>query len=655
MKATTSPRWRSLRIAGLAACLFILVLGMKWATFERFGSPMPDWDQWDAEAGELLIPWFERENFVTHLFNPHNEHRVVLTKLQNLGLVLANGQWDSRLEAVTNAFLHAALAVAFWVMGRRWTAPRWHAALFLLAVVLFGLPLAWQNVLGGFHSQQYWLLGLSCITIAVLPFARPWRAAWWTGVAAAVLALGSMGSGFVAAGVVGVVLAWRIWRRQSTWREAWPTLLICAAIIAVGLATRVHVPWHEDIKAKTLHDFVFSIVHSLEWPLRHQHWAALVMWLPWLLLAWRVLKPLSPASSDAIAAQTLLALGGWVLIQIVGTAYARGVGAEYPASRYMDTLTFATMANGIGLAWMLSGRAPAPRVWRVAVPVVALAWLITLGFGLRHLLRDVLLIELPGAKEYYVKAENNMRRYLTTDNRKILEDPAIPYPNADGLRERLANPHLRALMPIPIRAPLTLQPAQTSAVFRENDTRPFAWNKAPRAGLSPATAPLETAVTWGSFAPTGAEGSAIGEWRSGPVTASLPGWLKFETAGHLGNPNGGVALELRSAATDRLLATVRPSKVPGDTWRAAYVRSPREPFIVVARDEHVARWLAFSPPVEMGRWSYLAWQATKHGLFIAGLAAFLAAALAIAHAWCARCDPASETAALAPEGGLKRA
>ena len=53
-------------------------------TFDRYGSPMPDWDQWDAEAMELLVPWFTGDHFVAHLFHPHNEHRILLTKLQNL-------------------------------------------------------------------------------------------------------------------------------------------------------------------------------------------------------------------------------------------------------------------------------------------------------------------------------------------------------------------------------------------------------------------------------------------------------------------------------------------------------------------------------------------------------------------------------------------
>jgi hypothetical protein len=28
----------------LGACLFLLIIGAKWATFDRYGSPMPDWD-----------------------------------------------------------------------------------------------------------------------------------------------------------------------------------------------------------------------------------------------------------------------------------------------------------------------------------------------------------------------------------------------------------------------------------------------------------------------------------------------------------------------------------------------------------------------------------------------------------------------------------
>ena len=631
--------------AAFATCLFLLILGAKWATFDRFGSAMPDWDQWDAEAVELLIPWFSGDNFLTHLFNPHNEHRVVVTKLHNLALVLLNGQWDARLEAVTNAVLHSALAAAFFLLGARWSAARWHAPLFVVLFALFGLPVAWQNVLGGFHSQQYWLLGLSFVAIALLPFARFGSAAWWLGAAAAVVALGTMASGFLAAAVVVVVFAWRLWTRESAPRAAAPTLALCAALIAVGLLTRVEVEWHAHMKAKTVHDFVFSIIHSMEWPLRDHDWAAALLWLPWFLVAAHVVRAALRARAGetvgARAPQTILALGGWVLVQLVATAYARGAGGDYPASRYMDTLSFGTAVNALALVWLLTVRAPAlaSRLFHYAL---AAAWVVTLGVGLRALAEITLRHELPDAKKYYLKAEANLRIYLATDNPWALAQKEIPFPTAEGLVERLGNPHLRALMAPPVRAPLPLVPA-ASAGFLENDARLADPGHPPRLGLSPATPPLDAAKTWGTFvspffpapAPAGPA-----EFRSAPLRPALPGgWLKFETAGHPGHP--GLTLEIRDAATDALLAPVVPDRTPGDTFRAAYLRKPAVPFVVVARDASPDHWLAFSAPVELGPLSYLAWQAVKHGLLLVQVALGLTVALLVATLALRRRSPAT--------------
>lgn len=609
--------------AAFAACLFLLIAAAKWTTFDRFGSPMPDWDQWDAEAGEVFIPWYGSDQFLTHLFHPHNEHRVILTKLQNLALGVLNGQWDSRLEAATNALLHAALAVALWFAGRRWLAARWLAPLFVLLAALFGLPVAWQNVLGGFHSQQYWLVGLSFAAIVTLPFSAAWSAPWWLGALAAVAVMGSMGSGLLAAAVAVVVVLWRGWRREIGVREIWPTVALGLALIALGLFTRVEVEWHQHMKVKTVHDFIFSIIHSLQWPWRDRNWAAAILWLPWALAAWRVAttKPAPPESAPADplarhAGPILVALGGWVLAQLAATAYARGAGADYPASRYMDTLSFGAALNALALGWLLT-TPPARRAARLALHAASLAWVLTLALGLHFLLSGVIPIELPDARKYYVKAEAHLRRYLATNDPKMLAYPDIPYPSAQGLIDRLVEPSLRAMMPVPIRTPLALTPAPAAGTtFIANDARRADPEAPPRLGLSPATSPLDYAPTWGSYGAGGPGPAAQGEWTSLPLLPPRrPGsWLRFETAGHLGEP--GVTLELRDAASHALLATVRPSKPPGDAWRSATVRAPAAPYLVVARDTDPARWLAFSGPVEMGPLSYWAWQANKHSLLL---------------------------------------
>ncbi len=641
----------SLHTAVYAACLFCVVLGLKWATFDRFGSAMPDWDQWDAEAYYVLIPWFEHDDFLAHLFTPHNEHRVVITKLHNLALALLNGQWDARLQAVTNAALHSAVATALWLLARRRLAVVTHAPLWLLAVALFGFPLAWQNVLGGFHSQQYWLLATSFVAIVLLPFARPNSPPWWTGTVAATLALFTMGSGLLAAAVVVVVIGFRLLRRETNFRAAWPALAVSTALVAAGALTRVEVSYHDHMKAKTLHDFFFSLVHSLQWPVPSGYdWLAALLWLPWLLAALSVLRrradfslPATSSSTSSITVQIIVALGGWVLVQLLATAYARGAGAGFPASRYMDTLTFGAMVNALCLAWLVASTATTATL-RSTLPRLgfALLWGAPLAFGLNDLVRLNLREEMPSARRYYDNAEAHMRGYLATDDPANLAFPDIPYPSAGGLIDRLDHPCIRELMPAVIREPLPLAPTTTTPAtagsFLENRAPHLTHLTAPHHGISPKTFPLASVTTWGSFAASDGP-TATGEWQSAPLTSPLGAWLKFETAGQLGESPATLSLELRDAQNGTTLASIRPSKIPGDAWRSAYVRAPSSPFVVVARDQDPSRWLAFGAPVEMGHFSYLASRATKHGLLLAEIAALLAAVTVVTALCLARTSP----------------
>ncbi len=188
-------------------------------------------------------------------------------------------------------------------------------------------------------------------------------------------------------------------------------------------------------------------------------------------------------------------------------------------------------------------------------------------------------------------------------------------------------------MPAIVRAPLPLVPALASTAtanpFLANQASQLTHLTAPHHGISPKTFPLASVTTWGSFAASDGP-TTNGEWQSAPLTSPLGAWLKFETAGQLGESPATLSLELRDAQNGTTLASIRPSKIPGDTWRSAYVRAPSSPFVVVARDQDPTRWLAFGAPVEMGHFSYLASRATKHGLLLAEIAAILAAVTAAA-------------------------
>ena len=115
---------RAVRL-GLIACLFAFVLGARWAIVDPYTIDLPEWDQWDAEGTMLLAPWYQGHLTFGALFIPQNEHRVVLTKLVNLGLTAANGQWDQRLEAAVNASVPGLIAVGIFLFGIGFLDPRW--------------------------------------------------------------------------------------------------------------------------------------------------------------------------------------------------------------------------------------------------------------------------------------------------------------------------------------------------------------------------------------------------------------------------------------------------------------------------------------------------------------------------------------------------
>jgi hypothetical protein len=622
---------RRLLRAAFAASLFALVLGLKLVVIDRFGSDLPEWDQWDAEGLYLLAPWSEHRLTPADLFTPHNEHRVVLTKLLALAGVWANGQWDRRLQCVVNAGLHSALAALVFLFGCRGLEQRWLVPWFVLVAAAGGLPLAWENVVCGFHSQQYFLLATAVAAIVLLPPAKPWSRAWWMGAVCAGLALLSMGSGLLAPAAVLAVVALRWWHREMAWRDALPALVVCAALVACGLLIRVAVPYHEEMKARDAADFLRYVWHSLQWPAATLGALAGVLWLPWIGLSLR-LAARQPAPGVRDFGRAVWGLGAWVLLQVCAAAYARGAGGGLPAPRYLDTLAMGLLANGLALAWLWHTAAPGMRQ-RLALAAVTGAWTLATVHGLTTSLVDTLANDLPPIRNYYRASERNVRNYLATGDAGFLARSDIPYPGSTAFKERIDHPSLRAIMPASVRPPIPLVPAGPSEPFAEHLARIAAADPSvpppPGRGLSAATPPLENRRTWGSFGAT-----TGGEWRSQPFVVSRRMYLKFETAGHAGLP--GVALEVHDAATRATMATLQPSRTPGDSWRAAYAAVPAGRYFLAARVTDPARWLAFSEPVETAALSYWAWQAAKHGALLVWLSTALALVSIAGLRWCDR-------------------
>jgi hypothetical protein len=445
----TKLRWfgaaKKHSFAILALSVFLFVLGARWAAVDRAGSELPELDQWDAEGLYLLLPWFTDQPLLPALFAAHNEHYVVLTKLLALGLTLANGQWDQRLECVAHAFIPASVAVAFLLWTRRRFTVGFTACTGLFFAAAWGLPFAWQNVISGFHSQQYFLIALSMAAILWLPFAPFFSTRWMLGAVAAVLSLLTMASGLLAAAAIMVIVVARILTRETSIPKASPALLVSFVVVAIGWLTRHEVSYHDSLKAGDVTEFFVTLVRAFQWPAPFSPWWGLLMWLPWLLVSCGLIvhREISAARTDA---WVIFALGLWVCLQIAATAYARGSGGPPPAPRYIDTLVFGSCVNLLALGWLgHHARLAVPA--RQILPLIAVAWLSVTGWGAGLSLQTTLTRDLPYFRSIREEAFINTRAYLATGDFAALQDRVIPYPDARAFADRLAHPELLRLLP----------------------------------------------------------------------------------------------------------------------------------------------------------------------------------------------------------------
>jgi hypothetical protein len=134
-----SSRFERAMTVMLTLALFCLVFGGKLAVIDRFGTDLPNWDQWDAEGAQVFLPYLQYRLGFLDFFIPHNKHQVACTQALALGLLLLNGQWDARLECVANAGLHSALALAIFLYGRALLGRRWHGVWFATVAALTAL------------------------------------------------------------------------------------------------------------------------------------------------------------------------------------------------------------------------------------------------------------------------------------------------------------------------------------------------------------------------------------------------------------------------------------------------------------------------------------------------------------------------------------
>jgi hypothetical protein len=247
----------------LCVALFLVIIGARFWTIGEFGSDLPFWDQWDAEAKDLYIPYFEGKLTIEDCFAPHNEHRVFLSRVLSLVLLIANGQWDARVQMLTNSLFYALFASGLFLLLTKSNWIRFNVALCAGIALVFALPFGWENTIWGFQSQSYLLVAFAMATLWLLSSNLVWSWPWVVGCLIGFLGLFTMATGLMAPlAVLGFVFCLMIRRRQD-WRsrlkEYWPTGMFCLLIVSLGLLLMVRVEGHKVYQAHSVSQFIQAL------------------------------------------------------------------------------------------------------------------------------------------------------------------------------------------------------------------------------------------------------------------------------------------------------------------------------------------------------------------------------------------------------------
>lgn len=427
----------------------IVVLGLKLWLIDSHAGPTPYWDQWDAEAAGLYVPWREGRLTFAHLIVPHVDHRILLTRLLALGLLELQGWWDTLLQMVVDAALHVTAIGVLLGLAARGLGSGAVLVLACFAALVFGTPLGSENTLWGFQSQFYFLILFSLLALRGLLPSRPFGSAWWLGLAAAVAAFFGMASGGVVLLAVLAVAAVQIAIGQRSGAREWAALAVYVALFGGSYALTPHIPGNDALRATSVADLVAGLLVAGAWPMQPRYapavllaGAAVLVHLPMVWLIVRLLRERPPPGDPR-----WWLVGVWTLVAVQALAMVYGRAAVFPAPRYLDVLSLALVADVAALLLLLGG-APAAR--RRLVAAAAAGWVLLVAVGIGRHVGEFTLIELAVRKETGRVQTDLVRRYLATGDRSLLHGQPplhVPYPQPDRLAEVLAMPGLRAVLP----------------------------------------------------------------------------------------------------------------------------------------------------------------------------------------------------------------
>lgn len=427
------------------------MFGAKIWLIARLGSPTPYWDQWDGEAAGLYLPYLSQTLSLDNWLAFHNEHRIVLTRATALALLRLSGSWDPILQMLFNAALHVAtIGFLLAVIGRLLNTA---ALMFFLgfALLFFAVPFGWDNTLGGFQIQFYLLILLSTLSLFILYQSKAWSPPWLLGTLLALAGYFSIASGvtILPAAIVLVSVQFFLGRRAGL-REL-TGLVFHAEISTILLYDLLSFAPHTETGGNSLGQVFNSIMISASWPIAAGSWPtalriipASLVWAPAIVMGARLLMQ-RPNIADR--RWFYLALATWLATQVFALSFGRAGGTVQ--SRYADIFIIGLVLNFAALMVLIISEQLPPK-YRKLIFIGAAVWLLAVMLGAGQKATNNVVDDLSFRHSTGLRQTENVKNFLATgDFANLANKPKldIPYPSAEGLRDLLSRPALRAILP----------------------------------------------------------------------------------------------------------------------------------------------------------------------------------------------------------------
>lgn len=335
----------SLRIRNYSPLLaFVTVYILLCTIIYSFGVNIPYWDQWDAEA-DLYLKYVEGRLRFSDLLNPHNEHRIFVTRVFNIGIFSLLGGWAPKIGMYIQSLLPAFLSFLLIDFLRR--IGKLRVILWILVVLTFSLPYYWEDILWSFQNQFYFMLlfGSWAFMLHKAPMDRP--------KLFGIILLSALLPFTVASGILGLLCLcmfsiFRSWN-ETKFRMAWILIGIFQFIYALMYLKYFFVSsLAPDMQANSVLELTKALFQILSWPKLHSG-ALLLLSLPLFLVLFRRDRTFWPVISEAI----LIFIVIWNIGQLLALSFGRANGVLY-SSRYSISYSFYALSATFYLSYRLS-------------------------------------------------------------------------------------------------------------------------------------------------------------------------------------------------------------------------------------------------------------------------------------------------------------